>query len=167
MKIGLRTWKTVISVFICFMIGELRIDGIPFYSAIAAILCIQKTTSDSYKEGKKREIATIIGAIIAIIYLYIERLIPSIQYNFLRYSLLSLLLIPIIQLSRMIKQEDGTFLMCVVFLSVTVNHNLDSIPINFAIARVIDTSIGILIGILVNHLPFDKIRKAISSHPST
>lgn len=161
MKIGLRTWKTVIAVFICFMIGELRIDGIPFYSAIAAILCIQKTTKDSFKEGKKREIATIIGASVGVIYLYIERLIPPIQFDFLRYSLLSLLLIPIIQLSRMIKQEDGTFLMCVVFLSVTVNHNLDSSPISFAIARIIDTSIGILIGILVNHLPFNTIKKYI------
>lgn len=166
MKVGLRTWKTVLSVFICFMLDELRNNGIPFYSVIASILCIQKNTKDSFKEGKKREITTIIGAIAGVIYLYIERLLPSIQFDFIRYILLSLLLIPIIQVSRLLKQEGGTFLMCVVFLSVTVNHNLDISPLTFAINRVIDTSIGILVGISINSIPFHKIKEISLKHPS-
>ena len=40
-KIGGRIWKTVIAVFLCFLIAVIRNTGIPFYVTIAAILCIQ------------------------------------------------------------------------------------------------------------------------------
>ena len=48
--------------------------------------------------------------------LSIERNIYVIPYELLRYLFLSLMLIPIINFSVFIKQEKGTFLMCVVFL---------------------------------------------------
>lgn len=157
MKIGLRTWKTVLSVFICFMIDEMRNTGIPFYSVIASILCIQKTTQDSFKEGKKRFISTILGASLGVFYLSIERLFPLIEIAIVRYLILSLFLIPIIQFSRLLKVENGIFLTCVVFLSVTVNHGFDINPIEFAMDRVVDTSIGIGVANIINLIPFEKL----------
>ena len=50
-RIGWRTWKTVISVYIFFIDTE-RKSGIPFYAAIAAILCIQKNRLESLKVAK-------------------------------------------------------------------------------------------------------------------
>ena len=35
-KVGMRIVKTVVAVFICFLIDVFRTGGIPFYSAIAA-----------------------------------------------------------------------------------------------------------------------------------
>lgn len=63
MKIGLRTLKTVLAVWVCFLIGDIRQAGVPFYAAIAAILCVQHNMKDSFRVAKNREIATIIGGI--------------------------------------------------------------------------------------------------------
>ena len=41
-KIGLRMIKSAVAVFLCFVIYLLRGQhGMPFYSAIAAVLCMQ------------------------------------------------------------------------------------------------------------------------------
>lgn len=153
LKIGGRIYKTVFAVFVCFLIDTIRNTGVPFYAAIAAILCIQRNQSDSFQQAKNREFATIIGGIWGMIYLLFERHIFHISIEILRYAVLSLLLIPIIQFSLWIRQEKGTFLMCVVFLCITVTHENDISPILFAIDRIVDTSIGIIVALVVNMLP--------------
>lgn len=83
-----------------------------------------------------------------------ERYIIYIPIELLRYALLSFMLIPIIEFSILIRQEKGTFLMCVVFLCVTVTHEGDISPISFAFNRIIDTTIGIVVAFIVNFLPY-------------
>ena len=74
--------------------------------------------------------------------LLIERNVWCIPYEVLRYLFLSVLLIPIINFSVFIKREKGTFLMCVVFLCITVTHGNDESPLSFGVARILDTTIG-------------------------
>ncbi|XBX08664.1 aromatic acid exporter family protein [Enterocloster clostridioformis] len=149
-KVGGRIWKTVIAVFLCFLIDTIRNTGIPFYAAIAAILCIQRNQHDSIKQAKNREIATIIGGIYGMMFLLFERYIFPISIELLRYATLSLLLIPVIKFSLLIRQEKGTFLMCVVFQCVTVTHEGDISLVSFAINRILDTTIGIVVAVTVN-----------------
>lgn len=66
MFLGMRVVKTVISVYICFLISFIR-KSPPFYSAIAAILCMQNTHADSLKVGKNRIIDTLIGILISLL----------------------------------------------------------------------------------------------------
>ena len=148
--IGLRVIKTVIAVFICFWIDYLRGSGMPFYSTIAAVLCIQKDMDHSFKVAKNREIATIIGASFGALYLFIEQNLISVDHELLRYLTLSLLLIPVILFAVNIHQENSVFLSCVVFLSVTINHAFES-PLSFALTRLIDTTIGIVVALIVNY----------------
>ena len=153
-KIGGRIWKTVAAVFLCFVIDDIcRKGGVPFYAAIAAILCIQSNWEDSLKTAKNREIATIIGGIWGMLFLIFEKQTGFDPGDLVRYALLSLLLIPIIKLSVGLKQEKGTYLMCVVFLCVTVTHGGDVSPVEFAINRMIDTTIGIAMALIVNQVP--------------
>lgn len=63
---GMRVVKTVISVYICFLISFIRKTS-PFYSAIASILCMQNSHDDSIKVGKSRMIGTIIGALYGLV----------------------------------------------------------------------------------------------------
>lgn len=156
-KIGLRTVKTVISVFLCFLIDSYRSNSVPFYAAIAAILCIQPDIENSMIVAKNREISTIIGGLCGMVFLSIERLFFTIQPELFRELILSIMLIPIIYLSVILKQRKGTFLMCVVFLCVTVTHERDINPICFAWNRVIDTSLGIGVSLCVNSILFRKI----------
>ncbi len=145
----MRTIKTCIAVFICFVIDMIRGDGVPFYGAIAAILCIKKDMDDSLKTGKNRLIATIIGCIAGALFLFIEQELIPFNNDLVRYLILSLLLIPVIYFSVMIKQPNSTYLSCVVFLSVTINH-ADETPLSFAVDRFIDTSFGIVVALFVN-----------------
>lgn len=39
-RVGGRIWKTVIAVFACFVLYAIRRSSVPFYAAIAAILCM-------------------------------------------------------------------------------------------------------------------------------
>lgn len=149
-KVGGRTTKTVIAVFLCFLIDTIRKNGVPFYAAIAAILCIQHNLKDSLNTALTREIATIIGGLWGMAILCFERIVYHIPNNLLRYFFLSILLIPIINFSVWIKQEKGTFLMCVVFLCITVTHGNDESPLAFGIDRIIDTTIGIVVALFIN-----------------
>lgn len=94
------------------------------------------------------------------LFLFAERNLFHIQAELLRYAVLSVLLIPIIELSLYLRQEKGTFLMCVVFLCITTTHENDISPITFAMNRMIDTTIGIIVALIVNLFPCGKKRNA-------
>ncbi|MCM1223022.1 MAG: aromatic acid exporter family protein [Lachnospiraceae bacterium] len=167
-KVGWRTGKTVIAVFLCFLIDTIRANSVPFYAAIAAILCIQKNFDDSLKIALTREIATIVGGIFGMAVLLFENGVYCIPNDLLRYLALSILLIPLINFSVWIKQENGTFLMCVVFLCITATRGNGESPFAFGINRIIDTTIGIAVALLVNQFSNIgmKIRKKLKSTDS-
>lgn len=150
MKIGFRTIKTVAAVFVCFLIDYLVYPNSAFFSSVAAILCIQKSSKDSLEEAKKREVGTIIGGLYGALFLFLENLIGSFSWELLRYLVISLMLIPIIQLSVKIKQDKGTFLMCVVFLSIVINRAGDANPLSFALERTLETSVGIAVALCIS-----------------
>lgn len=154
LKVGGRTLKIVVAVFLCLLTGIVRKSYTAFYAAIAAVLCVQRTSEDSFREAFNREVATVIGGICGMLVLVFERNIFCVPYEVLRCLLLSVLLIPIINFSVLIKQEKGTFLMCVVFLCITVTHGNDGNPLTFGIARIIDTTVGIVIALVINQFSF-------------
>lgn len=158
LKVGGRTTKTVVAVFLCLLTGIIRKSDTAFYAAIAAVLCIQRTSEDSLREAFNREMATVIGGIWGMLVLLFERNVWCSPYEALRYLFLSLLLIPIINLSVLIKREKGTFLMCVVFLCITVTHGNDESPLSFGIARILDTTIGIVIALMINQFPIRRTK---------
>ena len=106
------------------------------------------------REAFNREVATAIGGICGMLVLVFERNIYCVPYEVLRCLVLSVLLIPIINFSVLIKQEKGTFLMCVVFLCITVTHGSDGNPLAFGMARIIDTTVGIVIALVINQFSF-------------
>ena len=70
-KVGMRMVKSAIAVFLCFVVFIIRgNNGIPFYSAIAAVLCMQPEVSDSMSKGKSRIISTLIGGCLGMVMLY-------------------------------------------------------------------------------------------------
>ncbi|WP_282919552.1 FUSC family protein [Ignavigranum ruoffiae] len=151
-RIGWRTLKTLLAVYLCLQIDHFRPGGIPFYSAIAAIYCMQGSPQSSWQGAKHRELATVVGGLWGMAFIFVEHQYLknwSLEY---REIALTLMLIPIIQFSIWIKQTKATFLMCVVFLSVTLSHGYDEAPILFAFNRILDTSIGIITALIVNYL---------------
>lgn len=149
--LGMRTIKTMIAVYLCFMLGMLR-GVMPFYSAISAVLCIKKDVHEGRKAGVHRMIGTIVGGLVGMIGLLIFRRIPMPEFGWFHFLLITIGLIPVIYIIVALKAKEAVFIGCVVFLSVTVSHGGDEHPILFAVNRMVDTFIGIITAWGVNHL---------------
>lgn len=147
--IGMRVIKTVIASYICFLLSYFR-NTSPFYSVIAAILSMQTDQDSSLKVGKSRMVGTIIGGIYGFVVIHLIDFLNIGIFNNIHYLILSLFLIPIIYTNVYIKYPSSTYISCVVFLSITVSHVGDTNPMYFAINRVIDTMIGIVVSLIVN-----------------
>ena len=146
---GMRVIKTVISVYICFLLSFVR-KGLPFYSVIAAILCMQSDHANSFEVGKSRIVGTLIGGVYGFLSIILINFLEIELFNWIHYLLLSLFLIPIIYTNVFLKWASSTYISCVVFLSITVSHGGDIAPMYFALHRVIDTLVGIGVSLIVN-----------------
>ncbi|MBE6831504.1 MAG: hydrolase, partial [Ruminococcaceae bacterium] len=154
-KIGMRIIKSSVAVFLCFAIYLVRGDGIPFYSAIAAILCMQPYVSNSRKVAFNRIIGTFIGGTAGMLVMMAERSFIPPEVPVLKYLLISAVIIPLIYITVLAKKTSASYITCVVFMSITVSHGQDASPYFFALNRILDTLIGIFVSLGVNafHLP--------------
>lgn len=158
-KLGGRVRKTVLVVFLSLLIESLRPHAMPFYAAIAGIICVRKDTRESWDVAFNRELATVVGGVIGMGFLILENAFGGFQ-GILRIALISLALIPIISLSVRISRSKATFLMCGVFLSVAISHPGDNYAAAmFSLYRVLDTTIGIVVALLVNTIPGEIARR--------
>ncbi len=141
--------KTAAAVFLCFAIDTFRGGGIPFYSAIAAVLCLQPSWQSSTQKARERTVATVLGGLAGMLVLAAQRSwFPAIP-DLLWYALVAACLIPLLSLTVALKKPASAYLSCVVFMSVTVSHGGDENPYLFAFHRIVDTLIGILVALAV------------------
>ncbi|QUH27924.1 FUSC family protein [Vallitalea guaymasensis] len=143
MKIGSRNIKTAISVFICICIFQLLNRPYPFYACIAAVICMKNSIQNSFVVGKNRMIGTTIGGVIGLILALV----------FGNYSIVvGLGIVLVIYLCNLCKQSDSIVIACIVFIAIMTN--LKGTPSHiYAVNRVIDTFIGIIVSIIVNVFP--------------
>lgn len=162
-KIGMRIIKSSIAVFLCFVIYLIRGDGIPFYSAIAAVLCMQPDVSNSRRVAFNRTIGTFVGGFFGMVVMLIEKQFIPQNLPAVKYLLISVIIIPLIYVTVLIKKPTASYITCVVFMSITVSHGLDASPYLFAWNRILDTLIGIFVSLGVNafHLPKKKNSKLL------
>lgn len=160
---GLRIIKTFIAVSLAMIISNYRPGGgLPFYSAIAAIICLKSDVEGSRDVGKNRMIGTMLGGISGLIYLLLVPYgsIPKIA----EYILISFISSLLIWVMSMAGKPKAITIMAVVFLSITINHgNEDVLPFIFAFNRTFDTMVGVVMAILVNWSDFE-IRETYNSH---
>lgn len=154
-KPGLRIIKTFIAVSLAMLISSFRPgEGLPFYSAIAAIICLKSDVEGSREIGINRVIGTILGGLCGLIYLLI---VPA---NYLprpvELILISLLASIIIWVMAMAGKPKAISIMAIVFLSITINHgNEGNLPFLFAFNRTFDTMVGVISAIVVNWTDFE------------
>lgn len=156
-RIGMRILKTSAAVFLCFMVYLLRgRKGIVFYSCLSVIWCIQADMDSSFKKAVQRTIGTAVGGVLGLVVILFNIYVLSgiRAYDFFKYLIIAAMIIPTIYITIVLKKPDASYFSCVVFLSIVVMH-LDESPFLFVFNRVLDTMIGIVIGLIVNlcHLP--------------
>ena len=158
---GQRIVRSTIAVALCFVIYYLRGKrGIPFYSALAVLQCMQPYHTSMKEMAKKRTTGTFVGAfwglVVILILLALNGNRPGgIEESFTKYMLISLFTGIVLYSTVVLDCKKSSYFSCVVFLSITVMHITDESPILFVMNRVLDTLIGIGLAIILisAHLP--------------
>ena len=160
-QIGNRIIKSSFSVLLCYVIYLLRgRGGIPFYSMLAALWCIQPYADKTLAMALQRTAGTFIGGSFGFLTIVLEIYVFPIYDTFAGYVLVAAMIIPVLYTTVVLNKKNASYFSCVVFLSITVIHITDSAPLLFVMDRVLDTFIGIAAGIAVNsaHLPRKRIK---------
>lgn len=158
---GQRIFRSAVSVGVCLLIYLLRGHrGIPFYSAIAAIQCIQPYTKDMRGVARKRFLGTVIGAVWGLVFLLLElELIGGgMPVEPLHYVLVPLFLCFTLYSTVLLRVQEMAYFSGVVFLAITISHISDANPYLFTFNRLLDTSIGIAVASVVNRLHLPRAR---------
>lgn len=163
-KIGWRIIKSSMAVYVCFLLNYL-FGCAPFYSAIAAVLCIQQNVKGSFRVAINRIIGTFLGGFAGMLLLFALRLAQVKMESLLHYTAVALAIIPLMYLTVLLKQQTATYISCVVFMSIAVSHGADANPAHFAFMRVCETLLGIFVAVVINAVPPPKSRREKASLP--
>ena len=158
---GQRIFRSLAATLLCFAVYALRgRQGMPFYSVIAALQCIQQYTRSMGPVAQRRVVGTFVGAAWGLLTLLIalhirETTIPD---ELLHYLVVGLITALVIYSTVLLNIRDMAYFSCVVFLSITMNHIGDINPYLFVFHRTLDTIIGVLVAELVNRVHLPRLR---------
>lgn len=162
-KIGLRIIKSAVAVFLCYLFNYFRGEnGIVFYSQLSVLWCIQSYISTTKQNAWQRIVGTFIGAGFGLVVLLLFVLMRNVslpENDLVLYLIKGLItsigIIFVLYTSVILNKKNASYFSCVVFLSIVVIHGGDNNPFLFTLNRVVDTMVGIFIGVTVNlfHLP--------------
>ena len=140
-KPGMRNIKTGIGVMLCILVGYFNIIDKTFFAAVACIVCMQTTVKSSLIVGLNRLKGTFIGGVVGFLFVLIRPGNPI---------LACLGIITTIYICNILKVNSSITIACVVFCAIMINIGSES-PLEYSVHRIIDTSIGVIIGVSVNY----------------
>lgn len=154
-KIGMRNIKTAIAVFLCVSISKIFKMQYPFYSAIATVIAMQSSVTESFNAGKVRMLGTFVGALVGLIFSLIY---PNSEI------LCGLGIVAIIYFCNILKLKKSVTISCIVFIAIMTNLKGEN-PLLYSTSRCVDTFLGIAIAVIVNYLivPPKHISKILSN----
>lgn len=159
-KIGMRNIKTSTSVFLCLLLFQLLNRDNAVMACIAAVICMQNTVVDSFKKGRERVVGTVIGGIAGAFILFI---INTYGHENILIFIIPIGIIILIEICVAVDMKNSVVICCVVYLGLLTSRNHEGGYIVYTINRIFDTSIGIVIALLVNKymsIP-DRIKTAL------
>lgn len=158
---GQRILRSVAAVALCFVIFYIRNkQGIPFYSALAVLQCIQPYQDSTARVARNRVTGTLIGAFWGLVVILLRTWIHGLsEENFGGYLLATLFTGVVIYSAVVLNCRNTAYFSCVVFLSITVMHMTDDSPILFVLNRVLDTLIGVGVALAVNAVHLPRVRQ--------
>ena len=159
---GQRILRSMLAAWACMAVYYLRgMRGLPFFSVIAALQCIQPYTDNMLSMGRKRVIGTLVGAAWGAAVLYLENLaVGSSGVNeMLHFILMGAIAGAVIYSTVLLNIPESSYFSAVVFLSIAMNHVADAELAVYITDRVLDTTIGVIVGILVNSLHLPRVRR--------
>ena len=158
---GQRILRSLAATLLCFVVYALRgRQGMPFYSVIAALQCIQQYTRSMKPVAQRRVVGTFVGAawglLTLLVALHIRK--TAIPDEMLYYLVISLITALVLYSTVLLGIRDMAYFSCVVFLSITMNHIEDINPYLFVFHRTLDTIIGVLAAEIANRIHLPRLR---------
>ncbi len=147
---GLRNIKTALAVLTLFVLYQITGLGDASTAITASILCLQNSVSKTMSESKYRVISTIFGGIYGIVFVYLFLGINIYIY----YICLSLSIVAIIYICNLAKQYDVILNTLFVFIAVATVPQDEVLPMAYALKRIFDTLVGILVTVFINRYFF-------------
>ena len=158
-KLGLRAVKTAVAVFICMFFANFfnRSDG--FFASVAAIICIQQTYDKTFKIGLQRFVGTLIGGGTGYIILEFIHVI-NFSSKWINTIIIPFCLLFVIYVCNVIDYKGSVVIGGIVLISVLLKNDSSGALI-YIINRIIDTTTGIAIAMIINRffLPEKNFRK--------
>lgn len=143
-EIGMRNIKTALAIFLCVAISRLLHLEYPFYAAIAAIISMESSVSNSFKAGKTRMMGTFVGAAVGLVF-------SLIRPESALFSALGMIVVVFI--CNILNWNKSISIAGIVLMAIMVNLRGDT-PLHYSLNRILDTFIGIGVAVLVNYLIF-------------
>ncbi len=140
-KLGMRNIKTGLAVMVCIIVSKYMVEN-PMYSTVACIISMQDTVKGSVKAGFNRVKGTIIGGIVGYLMVLLNPGDPI---------LCGIGAMITIYMCNLFKLNNAITVASVTFASIHMGV-IVSDPARYSIFRVIDTSIGVLVAIVINYI---------------
>ena len=149
--IGMRTIKTALAVFVCLLLYQVWGRDGSFLAAASAIICMQDSIEKSLTSGITRFLGTIMGAVCAMLILYLDRFLVGfyLASPYIMLLVMALGTMIIIMFCNLFKQKDAIVIGCVVYLVIVLGDGALS-PFLYSANRLLDTTVGIIIAIIIN-----------------
>lgn len=140
-KVGMRTIKTGIAVAFCVIASKYIVQN-PMYAGVGCVASVQDTVKGSVKLGFNRVKGTIIGGIVGYLCVLLSPGDPILAGIGIMATIYGCTTLDI---------SSGIIVSSVTFLSIHLGV-ITSNPAYYATHRVVDTSVGVIIGVLVNYI---------------
>ncbi len=141
---GMRAVKTALAVSLCVAIASLTPWLSPFFMTLAAIITMQVSTVEAFKIGRTRMLGTAVGAGIGLGFALIQ---PE------NAILCGLGILIIIAICNRLNWNGAVQIAAFVFMAIMVNMKEQN-PFIYSTTRMLDTFVGVAIGIAVNYFVF-------------
>ena len=139
--IGMRTVKTGIAVSICTLLAQYLVQN-PMFAGVGCVASVQDTVKGSLKLGFNRVKGTMMGGLVGFLCVLIKPGDPI---------LCGLGIMATIYGCTMLGINSGIIVSSVTFLSIHLGI-IESNPAYYSIHRVLDTSVGVVIGVIINYV---------------
>lgn len=158
-KLGLRTLKTALAVVISLLLAELfgRSDGKLIFAVLGVMAAVQPTFKESWESCLTQIVGVLFGAIVGIL-LHLIPISPAITSG--------IGVVAVIVAYNSLGIRFSPSLACIIVVTICTDAGVR--PVEYALDRIWDTAIGLVIGMLINTLvfPYDnsrRIRSAVRS----
>ena len=140
-KIGLRTIKTGIAVFLATLAGYYGLVETPVYTVSVCIFSIKNTMKNSVEDAMSRIIGTLLGGFVGFLFA-----------TFIHENIISTTIgvIIIIHLCNLLKISESAGIACVTFTAISLGVG-KNYPLTYSLMRTMDTLVGVLIALIVNY----------------